>query len=106
MGGARQPAAPAGSSECGRRVDMEEGLADELDEEEQLVRRQRKEKKELQGEGGSWLRIRLVPDFARVAGGRLPFASPAPESLNPLIPRGTPFSAPRPPAPRPSSAGV
>lgn len=78
MGGARQPAAPAGSSECGRRVDMEEGLADELDEEEQLVRRQRKEKKELQGEGGRGFESALSqtsPEW------------PVGDSLSPRLPR-------------------
>jgi hypothetical protein len=35
----------------GRLVVMEEVVAEELDDEEQLVRRHRKEKKELQGDG-------------------------------------------------------
>lgn len=46
---------------------MEELSAEGLDEEEQLVRRHRKEKKELQGDGGDWNPEVSGPRDGRVA---------------------------------------
>lgn len=99
MGGARQPAAPASSSECGHRVAMEDGLADELDEEEQLVRKQRKEKKELQGEGG--LGCESASSLTSPEGPVCdPHPPPLPRSLGILSSSGAPPSRPRGPLPR------
>lgn len=47
----RLPSAAGAARVPGRRVVMEEVSAEELDDEEQLLRRHRKEKKELQGDG-------------------------------------------------------
>ena len=47
---------------------MEAVLTEELDEEEQLVRRHRKEKKELQGDGGVGTQESPGPREGRVAG--------------------------------------
>lgn len=47
----RLPCAACAARVPGRPVVMEEVSAEELDDEEQLLRRHRKEKKELQGDG-------------------------------------------------------
>lgn len=76
-------------------VAMEDGVADEVDEEEQLVRKQRREKKELQGErlwgGGGPRLLPRGPVGAPLSSSAAPEESPH----HPLPSSGVPSRAPR-----------